>query len=432
MQYITRAILVLFSMSALVSCSSVPSPRRETAVSMRSHQMITFGGKSEHNVFDELWSFDVENDAENSVVSDLWLEMPIRGAVRPGARWKACGIVDTKQEHFYVVFGSTAQGYSFFDDIWRYDFARDIWQQVLRSGATFGRRAHACNLVVDEHGVEHILIWGGRDLDNNMIIDMDRYTPSTGKYVTINSYDPQFPERTPPGRKGHVSVVLPDSEGRDEYLYIHGGRDENDREHGYHSDTWRYHIKNNTWEEVKGIGCVVENPMGGRRDCEGHEWTKIERNHHIGRPYGKDSIYVWGGRGRDVNLDDTIYGDLWMLDIGENKWVSLPILSTENPSARFSAGYTHHGEHALIMFGGDDLERSIRNDVWMLDVETKEWTLLAKDESPDHTVFWAIVIATNCVLGLWFVGFMIWRHRANANELNRLQHPYTELSQRER
>jgi len=85
-----------------------------------------------------------------------------------------------------------------------------------------------------------------------------------------------------------------------------------------------------------------------------------------------DKLVAYGGayQSPPPERQNTYFGDLWVLDIGTNRWTQ--VSNGENgPGPRYASGYVQ-SSNQLFILGGYNGEREV-NDLWVLDLMTMTW-----------------------------------------------------------
>ncbi|XP_052185475.1 acyl-CoA-binding domain-containing protein 4 [Diospyros lotus] len=173
----------------------------------------------------------------------------------------------------------------------------------------------------------------------------------------------------PSARYKHASAVF------DDKLYISGGS----RNGRYLSDIQVLDLKTLAWSPLK---LKVEKNADNSKDSLAGE---------ILPPTSGHSMFKWGNKllllgGHSKNVSDSI--TVWFIDLESNQ---CGILETSGkvPLARGGQSVTLVGSR-LIMFGGEDRQRRLLNDIHVLDLETMVWDVLETKQTPpaprfDHT-----------------------------------------------
>jgi hypothetical protein len=311
----------------------------------------------------------VAAQASSSSVERSWSLIATRGG--PAGREDHTWTVD-RDGRFAYLFGGR-DGAEVFDDLWRYDLARDTWQRMSPPGrrpvARFGHSA----VWAEGHG---LVIFAGQ-LGTDFFGDLWAYDPNDDRWTRLPSRG-----AAPRPRYGSCMVVGPD--GR---LWI---------SHGFtflgrFDDTRAYDLKRRRWASIAHDGrrpgkrCLHECfaatngelvLYGGQDDDDpalGDLWARRERGSWLQLPRpaaparrlyaittSGDSAWIFGGAGRDGRGLD----DLWRVDRDSLAFRRVRVAGVA-PSARSaSALITDAVRGRLLLFGGQGVVA--RSDVWQL------------------------------------------------------------------
>jgi len=82
----------------------------------------------------------------------------------------------------------------------------------------------------------------------------------------------------------------------------------------------------------------------------------------VGDEVSQPKVMIYGGRGSNP----AVYSDAWVLDLTQLAWQELTI-DGPGPGPRFgmASGYFHQ-KPGLLIFGGEDDQGNIYNDLWWL------------------------------------------------------------------
>jgi N-acetylneuraminic acid mutarotase len=120
-------------------------------------------------------------------------------------------------------------------------------------------------------------------------------------------------------------------------------------------------------------------------------------------PVGKQVI-LFGGRGSGGVLGD-LFGDLWALDLDQQRWTKMDVPS--GPAPRLSPGLVYDpSHHQLILFGGYRNSGRI-NDTWLFDLENNEWQEVFPAESPVGRSDMGLAYDENNQIAVLFGGYCI-------------------------
>lgn len=90
-----------------------------------------------------------------------------------------------------------------------------------------------------------------------------------------------------------------------------------------------------------------------------------------------ESLLMFGGNRQDPTTDNTYFGDLWRL--AENRWTRVHG-PEQGPGARYGFGWAADAR-SMYLFGGFD-GLGDRDDLWKLDLESRNWSRLSAHGPP--------------------------------------------------
>ncbi|GMP68543.1 hypothetical protein CsSME_00028131 [Camellia sinensis var. sinensis] len=159
----------------------------------------------------------------------------------------------------------------------------------------------------------------------------------------------------PSARYKHATAVV------DEKLYLSGGS----RNGRYLSDVQVFNLKNLAWSTLK---LSTESNADETKDSVSQEILPATSGH---------SMFKWGNKlllvgGHSKNIFDSV--TVRFIDL-ESYHCGIVETSGKVPVARGGQSVTLVGSR-LIMFGGEDRQRRLLNDVHVLDLETMVWDVL--------------------------------------------------------
>lgn len=227
-------------------------------------------------------------------------------------------------------------GATVFDDLWRYDLARDTWKRLAPSGpAPDGRFGHTSSWI-DGIG---LVIWSGQ-VGSTFFNDLWAFDPAAAAWRELPAGGP-----VPAARYGSCAAVDPD--GR---LWISHGFTQ---DAGRFADTWVHDFATSRWTNVTRPGQL---PVARcLHDCL---WT----------PDGRFLLYA----GQTTGIP--AIGDLWTRP-ADGDWMAAP---DAEPAARQLYAITTRGDDAWV-FGGGAEDRSKLGDLWTLDLASLAWRQITLD-----------------------------------------------------
>lgn len=157
--------------------------------------------------------------------------------------------------------------------------------------------------------------------------------------------------RRPPGRYKHAATVV------DQKLYISGGS-----RNGRHlSDVQVFDFTNSTWSSLK----LSPEPNAAKSEEDSLlETFPATSGHHM--VVWEEKVLILDGQPKRSSYVTVRYLDLETQQFGVIETIG------ELPVARAGHSTTLFGSK-LIMFGGEDIQRKLLNDIHILNLETMTW-----------------------------------------------------------
>ena len=314
-------------------------------------------------------------------------------------------------------------GYTFYDDLWEYDYDDGLWYEVETSNKPDARFNAMVTYIPERH---EVFMYGGmtsRDrVSDTWILNLETMAwtelaptdkPSPRSDSSI-SYDPEndvvilfsgyrrdevktqqtwiysfeeknwvelFPENPPLHQYGHYMVYVP--ENGQHLMYpghwsvVEGGAT---TQHGFGGDIWEYQYPENKWIEYSSDSGPT-----------GRYWGNVVYDQDRNR------IVLFGGHGSRE------YDDTWSYSVENMEWERAT--QGDTPSRRTSSSMAYDPlNKVFVLFGGLGADGSL-SDTWIMDSETLQWTeVFEQHEPPDDPVqgstnsipgfpLWSVIIA---------------------------------------
>jgi len=160
------------------------------------------------------------------------------------------------------------------------------------------------------------------------------------------------------------------------------------------NDLWKYNISSNTWTWVNGSNIGNESGIYGTQGIAAVNNNPGARNGAATWLDNNGNLWLFGGRGKDINGNEGELNDLWKYDISNNTWTWVAGSSIKDqagvygtqgiesvgniPGARNSMATWVDESGNLWLFGGisthPSVLRSFFNDLWRYNIANNTWT----------------------------------------------------------
>jgi hypothetical protein len=273
-----------------------------------------FGGRGPDGASNELWAFDLANDAWSQV--NITVDLPV-----PAARF---GHTATWVPGVGLVIWSGQLGSDFFDDIWTFDPLASHWTQLQSQGAVPAARYGSC---------------ASLGPDGDLWISHG-FTADSGRFADTRSYDFEsgsWTDRTPVGRVP-VERCLHECfwSSQSGNLVLYGGQTTGVAALG---DIWEYNPTTGAWTE------------GPKSDAAPRQLYSLAIVPGGGVVFGGGSV------------DGGFLADVWFIDPVELEMNPMEVPGT-SPPERSGATLIDGGPRALL-FGGTNAD-GVLSDLWEL------------------------------------------------------------------
>jgi len=293
-------------------------------------KMVIFGGQAGSTRLNDIWEFDLD--------SYSWADITPGAGSAPAARRTPVSVYDPAG-HRMITWSGQGIGNGFFNDVWEFDLATNVWAEFVPAGGPPNIRYGAAG-VFDLVAGDLVSFAGftnqGRFDDvwrfNAVAATWTDVTPATGpleRCLHSASYDSQ----------GHRMIM-------------YGGQN-----NGARSDIWAFDLDLDTWTELTPAG----SPPG--RWFAAHVYDAA--NHRS---------TIFGG-----NSGSTAVNEVWVFTFATSAWGQLAPSGTA-PTAREGSAAIYDGDNdRMVVFGGTN-GGTDHNEVWAL--ENLSGTVTHAGESP--------------------------------------------------
>lgn len=341
-----------------------PSARIAAGFWKDSSGMIwMFGGTNNLGAYNDMWKYDMNTNMWTWVKGpDTWdvagnygiLGVPATSN-NPPPRGESASWVD-KNNDLWLFGGywlNTSIGWEYYNDLWRYNIATNIWtwmggsQNVNQDGNNGSQgipntanipRSRSCNCSwTDTAG--NFYLFGGTTFwpSTYLFDDVWKYNPSieewtwlsgldtTNSHGSLDQYCQYNSQNLPISRTQSSCIKLNDDEVLMLGGYVKWGSASITR------DVWKYRISTNEWKIIWGDSLHVAGNFG----TQGIYSPTNDPRSRVGASFWKeneDTIWIYGG---DYNAYYNSEADLWRYTLDSNCMVSTNsnVIITENSEA---------------------------------------------------------------------------------------------------
>ena len=313
---------------------SHPSPRfgHRMVYDPVNERTLLFGGavyEDRYTFFDDLWSYDY--------ASNTWTEIDCSQG--PSGRFNFMMVYLTGHNQLFLFGGFSAADR--ISDTWVYDITDNLWTNVQTDNSPSPRSDAA--MVYDQRN-DVVILSDGYCNDNSHPRDTWVFDFDSIDWTRMD------PEDSPLPQYGH-HMVYDSQNGR---VVMYGGHwsTQDPRSHGYSDGVWVYDYPTDSWTKVD-------------------EATSLPSRYWHQMAYDGDRgqlIVFSGSMGDDSRSDDT-----WLLNTDELTWERLD--SEVSPEGRANSAMTYDSAHQkVVLFGGlKDFGEPPLGDLWILDPVEGTW-----------------------------------------------------------
>ena len=231
------------------------------------------------------------------------------------------------------------------NDLWAYSAASGRWEELQPAGAKPPAR-FGHTLIVDP-ARRRLIVFGGQ-AGTGFFSDVWAYDLVQNNWGQVGQND-QGPSR----RYGHSAIHDP---VRNRMIVSHGFTSA-----GRFDDTWAFDLAKDTWQNLSPAG------------------TKPVRRclHHAVYDNANQQMLLYGGCAS--GFGPCPLGDLWSLDLVNNRWTELTGQPRPAPRQYYGTAFDTANER-LILFGGSG--GGSLNDTWAFESRGRVWRQLSVPGSP--------------------------------------------------
>ena len=269
---------------------------------------------------------------------------------RPSPRFGHRMVYDPVNERTLLFGGAVFEGvYTYFDDLWAYDYASNTWTEIDCGPGPSGRFNF---MMVYVPGVHGLFLFGGYSA-RNRISDTWLYDIEGNAWTELDPPDSPSPRSD--------SAIVYDAENG--VVILHDGYCQDSSHPG---EVWVYDFGVGNWAQM--------DPEEGPLPQYGHHMVYDSLN---GR------VVMYGGHWSIQSPRSHGYSDgVWVYDYPTDSWTKVDEATSLPP--RYWHQMAFDGERGkMIVFSGSMGDDSRRDDTWLLDTDEFTWERLQSDESPE-------------------------------------------------
>jgi len=267
----------------------------------------------------------------------------------PPARFGHRMVYDPVNERVLLFGGAVYENrYTFFDDLWSYDYSTDTWTEIEDGPGPQGR----FNFMMIYIPVHHQLFLFGGYSANDRLSDTWIYDITDNRWTRLSldenpsprsdaaiAYDPE-----------NDVVILSDGYSRDD---------------SHPQDTWAFDLDSMVW--------TLRDPTNPPLPQYGHHMVYDTQNR---------VLVMYGGHWSLQGTSTHGYSDgVWTYDYPTDTWTKIDEATT--PPGRYwhSVAYdTDAGK--MVVFGGSTADFDTGDDTWLFDAASRTWERIESDEHP--------------------------------------------------
>lgn len=228
--------------------SKQPERRANHSSFVLGSKMYIYGGYDmREGPMSSFWSFDFNNvgelsncDLNTKMPSLSWNAVTTQGVKKPSALSNHTSVIYKQKMYLYGGSSGLSSNVAFFC----LDTASNLWEPVRTK--SHANEPHNTPTESDEHTAvvhhEDMIIFGGF-IDGDRVDSVFKFNFIKAEWKQIFQYEK---EANPSARAGHSSVVV-EEEGGNSFMYVFGGKDNNDI---MLNDLWRMNLQTEKWEHI--------------------------------------------------------------------------------------------------------------------------------------------------------------------------------------
>jgi N-acetylneuraminic acid mutarotase len=269
---------------------------------------------------------------------------------RPSPRFGHRMVYDPVNERILLFGGAVYENrYTFFDDLWAYDYASNTWTEIDCGPGPSGRFNF---MMVYLTGHNQVLLFGGFSAT-------DRVSDTWVYDITDNRWFRVSTDNSPSPRSDAAIVY----DGRNDVVILSDGYCRDD---SHPRDTWVFDFDSIDWTRMD----PEDSPLP-------------QYGHHMVYDSANDQVVMYGGHWSTQDPRAHGYSDgVWVYDYPTDSWTKVDE-ATSLPS-RYWHQMAYDGDRGnLVVFSGSMGGDSRSDDTWLLDTDEFTWERLDSEVSPE-------------------------------------------------
>ena len=269
---------------------------------------------------------------------------------RPSPRFGHRMVYDPVNERTLLFGGAVYENrYTFFDDLWAYDYASNTWTEIDCGPGPSGRFNF---MMVYLTGHNQLLLFGGYS-STGRVSDTWAYDITDNRWFMVST------ENSPSPRSDAAMVY----DQRNDVVILSDGycRDDSSPQ-----DTWVFDFDSIDWTRM--------DPEDSPLPQYGHHMVYDTRNRRV---------VMYGGHWSTPETGSHGYSDgVWVYDYPTDSWTKVDE-ATSLPSRYWHQMAYDEDRGNLVVFSGSMGDDSRSDDTWILDTEALTWERLQAEEKPE-------------------------------------------------
>ena len=269
---------------------------------------------------------------------------------RPSPRFGHRMVYDPVNERTLLFGGAVYENrYTFFDDLWAYDYASNTWTEIDCGPGPSGRFNFMMTYIPETH---RIFLFGGFSA-NDRVSDTWTYDIESNVWTELDPPDSPSP-------RSDAAIVYDPENG---VVILHDGYC---RDNSHPRDVWVYDFGVGNWRQM--------DPDEGPLPQYGHHMVYDSLN---------DRVVMYGGHWSTPGSSRHGYSDgVWVYDYPTDSWTKVDE-ATSLPSRYWHQMAYDEVRGKMVVFSGSMGDDSRNDDTWLFDTDSLTWERFESEEGPE-------------------------------------------------